>query len=251
MAACLSGWAVWGRRYFGAREIRMTIELYSWATPNGHKVHILLEELGLPYNVHPINIGAGDQFEPAFLKISPNNKMPAIVDREGPDGKPIALFESGAILIYLADKTGQFMPQEPRARYDVLQWLMFQMGGIGPMFGQANHFRSYAPEKIPYAIDRYTHEAGRLYGVMDRRLGEADYLAGGYSIADIATWPWMRNPDRRGQNIDDFPNVKRWFVQVAARPAVAKDMGKLEDIVTGFTKESWDAAFGRRQREQT
>jgi GSH-dependent disulfide-bond oxidoreductase len=225
------------------------IDLYTWPTPNGHKVHIMLEETGLTYNVIPINISKGDQFDPDFLKISPNNKMPAIVDPDGPDGKPISIFESGAILIYLAEKTGQFMPSEPRARYDVLQWLMFQMGGIGPMFGQANHFRSYAPEKIPYAIDRYTNEAGRLYGVMERRLGEVEYLAGDYSIADIATWPWMRNPDRRGQNIDDFPNVKRWFEAIQARPAVQrgcevlKDAGRSGDI----TPEEREILFGATQ----
>ena len=228
------------------------IDLYTWPTPNGHKVHIMLEETGLPYNVIPIDISRGDQFEPDFLEISPNNKMPAIVDREGPDGKPIAVFESGAILIYLADKTGQLMAHEPRARYEVLQWLMFQMGGIGPMFGQANHFRSYAPEKIAYAIDRYTNEAGRLYGVMDRRLGEADYLAGDYSIADIATWPWMRNPDRRGQNIDDFPNVKRWFQAIEARPAVQRGIEVLADAGRSgdITQEEREILFGAKQYQR-
>ena len=225
------------------------IDLYTWPTPNGHKVHIMLEEVGLDYKVIPINIGKGDQFDPKFLKISPNNKMPAMVDPDGPDGKPISMFESGAMLIYLADKTGQFMPSEPRARYDVLQWLMFQMGGIGPMFGQTYHFRSYAPENIPYAIDRYTNEAGRLYGVMDRRLGEAEYLAGDYSIADIATWPWMRNPDRRGQDMRNFPNVKRWFEAIEARPAVGRGVKVLEDAGSSgdITPEEREILYGAQQ----
>jgi len=198
------------------------IDLYSWPTPNGHKIHIMLEEVGLPYKVHGIDIGAGAQFEPAFLKISPNNRIPAIVDNDGPGGKPISVFESGAILIYLAEKTGKLMPKDPRGRYAVLEWLMFQMGGIGPMFGQANHFRAYAPEKIPYAIDRYTNEAKRLYGVLDRRLADHDYVAGDYSIADIAIFPWMRYGDRRGVNVDEFPNVKRWFEAINGRPAVQR-----------------------------
>ncbi len=165
------------------------IELHSWPTPNGHKIHIMLEECGLSYRAHAVDIGGGDQFDPAFLQISPNNKIPAIVDSDGPDGKPISLFESGAILVYLAGKTGRFLPQDVRGKYLALQWLMFQMGSIGPMLGQAHHFRLYAPEKIEYAINRYTHEAGRLYGVMDRRLGEVEYFAGEYSIADIAIFP--------------------------------------------------------------
>jgi GST-like protein len=208
-------------RWDEAKE-RAMIDLYSWPTPNGHKIHIMLEEVGLPYKVHGIDIGAGAQFEPAFLKISPNNRIPAIVDNDGPGGKPISVFESGAILIYLAEKTGKFLPKEPRARYAVLEWLMFQMGGIGPMFGQANHFRAYAPEKIPYAIDRYTNEAKRLYGVLDRRLADHDYVAGDYSIADMAIFPWMRYGDRRGVNVDEFPNVKRWFEAINARPAVQR-----------------------------
>ena len=177
------------------------IDVYTWATPNGHKVHIMLEECGLEYKVHPINIGAGDQFGEDFLKISPNNKIPAIVDPEGPDGQPISLFESGAILVYLAGKTGRFLPDGDRAKFEVLQWLMFQMGGVGPMLGQCHHFRIYAPEKIPYAIDRYTNEAKRLYGVLDRRLADHDYVAGDYSIADIAIFPWMRYGDRRGVKV--------------------------------------------------
>ncbi|MBT3306500.1 MAG: glutathione S-transferase family protein [Alphaproteobacteria bacterium] len=205
------------------------IDLYTWPTPNGHKVHIMLEETGLPYTVFPIDIGAGDQFDPDYLKISPNNKMPAIVDPDGPDGQPYSLFESGAILMYLAEKTGQFMPSEMAARYTVIQWLMFQMGGIGPMFGQAHHFRKYAPEKIPYAVDRYTNEAARLYGVLDRRLAEVEYLAGDYSIADIATFPWTRSYERQGQDLDDFPNVKRWFEAINARPAVERGLKVLAE----------------------
>ncbi len=170
------------------------IDLYTWPTPNGHKIPIMLEETGLEYNVIPVNIGTGDQFEPDFLEISPNNKMPAMVDSDGPDGQPISLFESGAMLIYLAEKTGQFLPSDPRGRFEVLCWLMFQMGGVGPMLGQAHHFRAYAPEQIPYAVDRYTNEAGRLYGVIDKRLEGRDYLAGDYSIADIATMPWPTFP---------------------------------------------------------
>jgi GST-like protein len=205
-------------------EERAMIDAYSWPTPNGHKIHIMLEEVGLPYKVHGIDIGAGAQFEPAFLKISPNNKIPAIVDSDGPGGKPISIFESGAILIYLAEKTGKFMPKAPRERYAVLEWLMFQMGSIGPMFGQANHFRAYAPEKIPYAIDRYTNEAKRLYGVMDRRLKDHDCIAGDYSIADIAIFPWMRYGDRRGVDASEYPNVLRWFEAINGRPAVQRGL---------------------------
>ncbi len=189
----------------------------------------MMEELGLPYRVHGVDIGRGDQFEPTFLTISPNNKIPAIVDNEGPDGKPISIFESGAILLYLAEKAGKFMPKDPRGRYAVLEWLMFQMGSIGPMFGQANHFRSYAPEKIPYAIDRYTNEAKRLYGVMDRRLANHAYIAGDYSIADIAIFPWTRYGDRRGVDIAEFPNVKRWLAAIEARPAVKKGLEVLNE----------------------
>ena len=206
------------------------IDLYTWPTPNGHKVHIMLEETGTPYKVIPIDIGAGDQFGPEFLKISPNNKMPAIVDPFGPDGTPISLFESGAILIYLAEKTGQFLSREPRTRYVTLQWLMFQMGGIGPMLGQAHHFRTYAPETIDYAVARYTNEANRLYGVLDRRLGEAPYMAGDdYTIADIATFPWLRSHERQGVDLADYPNVKRWFDEIAARPAVERGVEVLAD----------------------
>jgi len=205
------------------------IDFYAWPTPNAFKISILLEETGLPYRVIPVDIRNGAQFEPAFLKISPNNKMPAIVDTEGPGGQPYSLFESGAILMYLAEKTGRFMPTDTAGRYLVVQWLMFQMGGIGPMLGQAHHFRQYAPQPIDYAINRYTKEAGRLYGVLDRRLGEAEYLAGTYSIADMASFPWLRRPERQGVEIDDFPNVKRWFAAISARPAVARGLALLKE----------------------
>ena len=226
------------------------IDVYSWATPNGHKVHIMLEECGLRYNVHPIDIGEGDQFKPEFLKISPNNKIPAIVDQQGPGGKPISLFESGAILIYLAEKTGKFLPKDARGRYTTLEWLMFQMGSIGPMFGQAHHFRNYAPEQIAYAINRYTKEAGRLYGVMDRRLGEVKFLAGNeYTIADIATWPWTRSYKNQGQDLDDFPNVKRWFQAIEARPAVERAVQVLSDRRRDITtdQKAREILFGATQ----
>ncbi|MEO3429704.1 glutathione S-transferase N-terminal domain-containing protein [Pelagibius sp. CAU 1746] len=203
----------------------MAIELYTWSTPNGRKASIALEEMGLDYNVHPINIGQGDQFAPEFLKISPNNRIPALVDPAGPDGKPIALFESGAILIYLSEKTGLFMPEDARARYTALQWLMWQMGGFGPMLGQAHHFRRFAKEQVPYAIERYTNETRRLYGVLDKRLTEAEYLAGGdYSIADMATYPWAARHEWHGIALEDFPAVNRWFDAVGSRPAVEKGM---------------------------
>ncbi len=205
------------------------IDLYSWATPNGHKVHIMLEECGLPYRVQAVDIGAGDQFKPEFLRISPNNRIPAIVDSHGPDGKPISVFESGAILIYLASKTGRFLPGDVRGKYKALEWLMFQMGGVGPMFGQAHHFRLYAPEPIEYAINRYTNEAKRLYGVLDRRLGEVPFLAGEYGIADIATFPWTRSHTRQGVDLADYPNVKRWFDTIAERPAVQRGVTVLAD----------------------
>jgi GST-like protein len=229
------------------------IDLYTWPTPNGHKVHIMLEEVGLAYNVHPIDIGAGAQFDPEFLKISPNNKMPAIIDQEGPDGEPISLFESGAILIYLAEKTGRFLPQEPRARYSVLQWLMFQMGGIGPMLGQAHHFRAYAPEPIPYAVERYTNEANRLYGVMDRRLAESAYLAGpDYSIADVATFPWLRSAERQGVEMSDYPAVKKWFDAIAERPAVMRGVEVLADRRRSgpISEEAREMMFGATQYQR-
>jgi len=204
------------------------IDVYSWATPNGHKVHIMLEETGLEYRVHPIDIGAGDQFKPEFLAISPNNKIPAIVDSDGPDGQPLSLFESGAILLYLAEKTGKFLPTVPAARYATLQWLMFQMGGLGPMLGQTHHFRIYAPEPIEYAVNRYTNEAKRLYGVMDRQLGKSTYLAGDdYTIADMAAFPWTRSWQNQGIELADYPNVKRWHEAVAARPAVQRGVNVL------------------------
>jgi GST-like protein len=207
------------------------IDLYTWPTPNGHKIHIMLEECGLPYAVHAIDIGAGDQFKPEFLRISPNNKMPAIVDSEGPDGKPISVFESGAILIYLAAKTGRFMPRTTRGKYEVLQWLMWQMGGFGPMLGQAHHFRIYAPERVQYAYDRYSNEAQRLYGVLDRQLEKTGaYIAGKqYSIADMATWPWARSWQNQGIELDRFPSVKRWFETIGERPAVKRAVTVLAD----------------------
>ena len=229
------------------------IDCYTWPTPNGHKVHIMLEETGLAYNVHPIDISAGDQFDPAFLKISPNNRMPAIVDTDGPDGEPISLFESGAILIYLAEKTGRFLPEAPRARYLTLQWLMWQMGGLGPMLGQAHHFRQYAPEQIPYAVERYTNEARRLYGVADRRLGETRFLAGeDYTIADIASFPWTRSHERQGVDFADYPNVKRWFDEIAARPAVQRGVQVLaEHRSTGkMDEKARDILFGATQYQR-
>ena len=206
------------------------IDLYTWPTPNGHKIHIMLEECKLPYRVHAVNIGTGDQFQPEFLRISPNNKIPALVDSEGPDGKPISIFESGAILVYLAAKTGKFMPKSDRAKYEVLQWLMFQMGGVGPMLGQAHHFRIYAPEKIAYGIDRYTNEAKRLYGVMDKRLQDQPWIAGkSYSIADMAIFPWLRSWQNQGIDWADYPQLKAWFDRIAARPAVQRAVQVLAD----------------------
>jgi GST-like protein len=228
------------------------IEVYSWATPNGHKVHIMLEECGLPYRAIPVDIGAGSQFEPAFLRISPNNKIPAIVDADGPDGKPISLFESGAILLYLAAKTGRFLPADVRGRYEVLEWLMFQMGGIGPMLGQAHHFRIYAPEKIGYAIDRYSNEAGRLYGVMNRRLAKSKYLGGSeYSIADIAVFPWLRSWKNQGIDWNDFPHLKGWFDEIGARPGVQRGVKVLADLRQPITGErEREVLFGKTQYAQ-
>ncbi|WP_422648892.1 GST-like protein [Cupriavidus sp. H18C1] len=225
------------------------IDVYSWATPNGHKVHIMLEECGLPYQLHPINIGAGDQFGEAFLKISPNNKIPAIVDSEGPDGKPISLFESGAILVYLAGKTGKFLPEDVRGKYETLQWLMFQMGGVGPMLGQAHHFRIYAPEKIEYAVNRYTNEARRLYGVIDKQLSGRPWLAGDeYTIADIATFPWLRSWQNQGVELDDYPHLKRWFNTIAERPAVKRGVEVLaRERKPLHTEKEREILFGATQ----
>ncbi len=226
------------------------IDLYTWPTPNGHKMHIMLEETGLEYRVIPVNIGKGDQFKPEFLAISPNNRMPAMVDHDGPGGEPYSLFESGAMLIYLAEKTGKFLPTESRARYTVLQWLMFQMGNIGPMMGQTHHFRHYAPEKIPYAVKRYTNEAGRLYRVVEKRLSESPWLGGeDYSIADIAAFPWLRNVARKGCEEADFPALLAWFETMEARPAVRAGMEVLaEHRSTGtFDAQARENLFGAKQ----
>jgi GSH-dependent disulfide-bond oxidoreductase len=200
------------------------IELHTWSTPNGRKVSIMLEELGLPYSVHPVNIGKDEQFRPEFLAISPNNKIPAIVDPDGPGGKRFALFESGAILIYLGEKTQQLIPADPATRYVALQWLMFQMGGLGPMLGQTHHFLRAAPEPVPYAIKRYKDETRRLYGVLDKRLAETEHLAGEYSIADIASFPWVARHEWHQIELGDFPNVKRWYDAIGVRPAVQRGM---------------------------
>ena len=232
------------------------IDVYSWPTPNGHKVHIMLEEcgqrLGRDWQVHPINIGAGDQFQPEFLKISPNNKIPALVDSDGPDGKPIALFESGAILLYLASKFDRLLPRTDRQKFEVLQWLMFQMGGVGPMLGQTHHFRIYAPEKIDYAINRYTNEAKRLYGVMDKRLQTSAFLGGrSYSVADIAVFPWLRSWQNQGINWDDYPALKAWFDRISARPAVQRGVQVLADARKPLTDDkARQALFGQQQYEK-
>jgi len=228
------------------------IEVYSWATPNGHKVHVMLEECGLVYRAVPVNIGAGEQFAPAFLAISPNNKIPAIVDPDGPDGRPISLFESGAILVYLAAKTGRFLPTDVRARYQVLEWLMFQMGSVGPMLGQTHHFRLYAPEKIPYAIERYSNEARRIYGVLDKRLDGRDWVASDdYSIADIAIFPWLRSWQNQGIDWADFPHLKRWFDRIAARPAVQRGVEVLASLRKPFRSDAErEVLFGAKQYER-
>ena len=229
------------------------MELYYWPTPNGHKISIMLEELGVPYEVKYVNIGRGEQFEPDFLKISPNNRMPAIVDPDGPGGAPISVFESGAILQYLGRKYGKFYPADERRRVEVDQWLFWQMGGLGPMAGQAHHFRQYAPEKIEYGINRYTNEVNRLYGVMNKRLADRDYLAGDYSIADMASIGWVRPYENQGQDLDDFPNLKRWFEAVLARPAVQRgiEVGKEErarQASLAEDKEAQKILFGQRAR---
>jgi len=230
------------------------IQLYYWPTPNGKKISILLEETGTPYDIVPVDITAGEQFDPEFLKISPNNKMPAIVDPEGPDGEPISIFESGAILIYLAEKTGRFLPTDPHERYEALQWLMFQMGHVGPMLGQAHHFRKYAREEIPYAIERYTNEATRLYGVMDDHLAERDFFVGEYSIADIAIYPWLVSHADQGQRMEDYPNLERWFERVGSRPAVERGMGVGQELrrpPEELSDEAWETFFGNRRQRKT
>ncbi len=227
------------------------IDLYYWNTPNGWKASVMLEECGLPYTVIPVNIGKGDQFKPEFLRLSPNNKMPAITDPDGPGGEPLSVFESGAILQYLGRKTGQFYPSDERARVEVDQWLMWQMGGFGPMLGQTHHFRIYAPEKVPYAIDRYTNESNRLYGVLDKRLSDRRYVAGDYSIADMAIAPWAKLWERQGQQIDDFPNVKRWLDAILARPAVQRGfaVNAADRAQTDLTSPAAQAVlFGQKAR---
>jgi len=228
------------------------IDVYSWATPNGHKVHIMLEECALRYTVHPVDIGAGDQFKPAFLAISPNNKIPAIKDSDGPDGKPISLFESGAILIYLASKAGRFLPSDVAGKYKALEWLMFQMASVGPMLGQAHHFRVYAPEKLEYAIQRYTNEAKRLYHVIDRRLAQSEYLASNeYSIADIATWPWTRSWKNQGVDVAEYPHFKRWFDAIEGRPAVKRGVEVLANARKPITDEkAREILFGATQYQR-
>lgn len=234
------------------------IDLYFWPTPNGYKVTVMCEEVGLKYNVIPVNIGAGDQFKPEFLKISPNNKMPAIIDHEAADGKPLAMFESGAILMYLAEKTGKLMPSDTRGKYNVIQWLMFQMGTVGPMLGQAHHFRRYAPEKLEYAVNRYTNEAKRIYNVIDKRLSEAPYLAGDYSIADIATYPWLVPHSMQGQNLEEYPNLNRWFAEMRERPAVKRGFAVMADVIERMRQQaqqrpdpkSWENLFGNKQYEK-
>lgn len=228
------------------------IELYYWPTPNGWKISIMLEECGLPYTIKPIHIGKGEQFAPEFLKIAPNNRIPAIVDPDGPGGAPISVFESGAILQYLGRKTGQFYPTEERARVACEEWLFWQVGGLGPMAGQANHFRIYAPEKVQYGIDRYTNEVNRLYGVMNRRLEGRDYLAGEYTIADMACIGWARSWERQGQNIKDFPNLERWLDRMHARPAVERGLAVFAEARQNYDlskdKEAQAVLFGQKAR---
>lgn len=228
------------------------IDVYSWPTPNGHKVHIMLEECGLPYTAHPIDIGAGGQFTPEFLAISPNNKIPAMVDEHGPDGKPFSLFESGAILLYLASKTGKFLGNTDREKFKTLEWLMFQVGGVGPMLGQAHHFRLYAPEKIDYAVDRYTNEAKRLYSVIDKQLSQHAYLAGSeYTIADIATFPWLRSWKNQGVELSNYTHLHKWFDTISDRPAVRRGVEVLANLrkpLTGTTER--DILFGNQQYQK-
>lgn len=224
------------------------IDLYYWPTPNGHKITLFLEEAGLPYRLVPVNIGTGEQFKPSFLAISPNNRMPAIVDHTPlGGGRPISVFESGAILLYLAQKTEQFIPPDVRGSVEVLEWLFWQVGGLGPMAGQNHHFKGYAPEKIPYAIERYVKETNRLYGVLDKRLADRDYIAGAYSIADMASYPWIVPHERQGQNLDDFPNLKRWFATIECRPATMRAYALAKDFETDpvMTEERRKVLFGQ------
>ncbi|HEX4986207.1 MAG TPA: glutathione binding-like protein [Burkholderiales bacterium] len=224
------------------------IDLHYWPTPNGHKITIFLEETGTPYRILPVNIGRGEQFRPGFLEISPNNRMPAIVDTEPAGGRaPISVFESGAILLYLAEKTAQFIPWDVRGRFEVLQWLFWQMGGLGPMAGQNHHFSQYAPEKLPYAIDRYVNETARLYAVLDKRLADREFVAGGYSIADMACYPWIVPHERQKQDLDDFPSLKRWFEAIRARPAVVRayEKGKAVNTKQTVDEESRRFLFGQ------
>ncbi len=223
------------------------IDLYYWPTPNGWKVTIFLEEAGLPYKLVPVNIGAGAQFKPDFLRISPNNRMPAIVDTEPADGKgPLSVFESGAILQYLAEKTGKFMPADLRGKYEVLQWVNWQMGGLGPMAGQNHHFSQYAPEKIPYAVDRYVKETNRLYGVLNKRLADREYIAGDYSIADMMCWPWIVPYERQGQKLEDFPHLKRWFETMQVRPGVARGYAVGKELrAPAMSEEAKKILFGQ------
>ena len=229
------------------------IDIYSWATPNGHKVHIMLEEcgqrLGKDWHAHSVDIGAGDQFQPDFLKLSPNNKIPAMLDSHGPNGKPFSLFESGAILVYLASKFGKFMPKSDAAKFETLQWLMFQMGGVGPMLGQAHHFRIYAPEKMDYAYDRYTNEAKRIYGVLDKQVQSRKFIAGNqYSIADIATFPWIRSWKNQGIDWSDYPALKDWFDRISERPAVKRGVDVLANLRVPLTDDTAkQALFGATQ----
>ena len=226
-----------------------SLDLYYWTTPNGHKVTILLEEAGLPYNLHPIDINKGDQFTPEFLAISPNNRIPALVDSTPDDeSEPLSIFESGAILEYLADKTGTFLPKSGAGRYKVLQWLYWQMGGLGPMAGQNHHFTQYAPEEVPYAINRYVNETARLYGVLDKQLTNKTFITGEYSIADMASYPWVRSHDKQGQNLNDFPNVKAWFERISARPAVIEAYAKADKINSNnaVTEEGKSILFGQK-----
>jgi GST-like protein len=227
------------------------IDLYYWTTPNGHKITIFLEETGLPYNIKPVNIGTGEQFAPDFLRISPNNRIPAIVDHEPADGNgPLDIFESGAILQYLAEKTGEFLPTDLRGRTEVMKWLFWQMGGLGPMLGQNHHFRNYAPDKIPYAIDRYVKETERLYGVLDERLADREFIAGDYSIADMACYPWIVPYERQGQVLDDFPSIKRWFEAIRQRGAVQAAYAVAETINTAptMTEDAKAILFGQGRR---